>query len=226
MSVIRRILVVADDAALRRSLVEQLELHGEFACVACEAGGRALERAAALCCDALLFDAACADRDEGELARRLRRAAGAAPIILLAEPAAMAAARDALAGAADEELAKPLRVGELVARLRAGLGPRPVGAATIGPYTFRPGVKLLIEAGTGRQVRLTEKEAAILDYLYHAGDRVSGREALLGEVWGYQAGVATHTLETHIYRLRQKIERDPARAAILVSEPGGYRLVP
>jgi DNA-binding response OmpR family regulator len=226
MTAIRRILVVADDAALRCLLVEQLELHGEFACVACEAGSGALELAAAFRFDALLFDAALADRDTGELARRLRIAAGAAPVILLAEPAAMAAARDAFAGAADEEIAKPLRIGELVARLRARLGPNRGGAARIGPYTFRPGVKLLIEASTGREVRLTEKEAAILDYLYHAGDRVSAREALLGEVWGYQAGIATHTLETHIYRLRQKIERDPARAAILVSEPGGYRLVP
>lgn len=223
MTAVRRILLIAEDAALRRSLIEQLELHGEFACIACEAGSRALELAAAFCFDALLIDAAQTGAEE--LARRLRAVAGAAPILLLAEPGARTA-RTALAGAIDEEIAKPLRIGELVARLRARLGPGPGAAARIGPYTFRPGVKLLVEAGTGREVRLTEKEAAILDYLYRAGDRVSGREALLGEVWGYHAGVATHTLETHIYRLRQKIERDPTRAAILVSEPGGYRLVP
>jgi DNA-binding response OmpR family regulator len=221
-----RILLVADDLALRRSLVEQLELHGEFACTACDAGPRALELPTTLCFDAVLLDAAPANRDEGELARRLRAAAGSAPIILLVDRAARAAAGDAFAGAADEEIAKPLRIGELVARLRARLGLSRGAAPRIGPYTFRPDVKLLIEAGTGREVRLTEKEAAILDYLYHAGDQVSGREALLGEVWGYQSGIATHTLETHIYRLRQKIERDPARAAILVSAPGGYRLVP
>lgn len=230
MTAIRRILLVSDDAALRRSLVEQLELHGEFACLACETGPGALDLAGP-CVDAVLFDAAPGGREPnepgwGELARRLRAGAGAAPIILLTEPDAIAAARAALAGAADEEIAKPLRIGELMARLRARLGAGRGAAATIGPYTFRPRVKLLVEAGTGREVRLTEKEAAILDYLYHAGERGSGREALLGNVWGYQAGVATHTLETHIYRLRRKIERDPARAAILVSAPGGYRLVP
>lgn len=87
--------------------------------------------------------------------------------------------------------------------------------------------------GAPRPVRLTDKEVQILKYLYlHAQDsakngsahNVVGREELLGEVWGYNAAVTTHTLETHVYRLRQKMERDPAHAAILVTEPGGYRL--
>jgi DNA-binding response OmpR family regulator len=73
---------------------------------------------------------------------------------------------------------------------------------------------------------LTEKETSILKYLYRSGSMVVGRDTLLGEVWGYNAGVTTHTLETHVYRLRQKIEADPSSAEILVTEPGGYRLVP
>ncbi|MGH7109457.1 MAG: response regulator transcription factor [Stellaceae bacterium] len=225
MAAVRRILIVANDAALCRSLVEQLERNGEFACLACAAEPRALDLAASFRCDAVLLDNASGGRNVEGLAQRLRAAAGAAPIFLLTNPA-MTAAHRAFAGAADEEITKPLRIGDLVARLHARLKPSADSAAMIGPYAFRPGVKLLIEAGTGREVRLTEKEAAILEYLYHAGNRVSAREALLGKVWGYRAAVATHTLETHIYRLRRKIERDPARAAILVSEPGGYRLVP
>jgi DNA-binding response OmpR family regulator len=75
-------------------------------------------------------------------------------------------------------------------------------------------------------VRLTDKETAILRYLYRAGQKPVSREILLQEVWGYNSGVTTHTLETHIYRLRQKIERDPANAALLVTEAGGYKLVP
>ncbi|HJU16152.1 MAG TPA: response regulator transcription factor [Stellaceae bacterium] len=222
MTAARRVLIVDDDAALRCSLVEQLERDGEFACCDCDTGSRALELAAALHFDAFLLAAALADGNGWELARRMRSVAGAAPIILLTELGADLP-RPPLAGSADDQIAKPLRIGELVARLRAHLGR---AAARIGPYAFDPDAKLLIAESTGREVRLTEKETAILDYLYRAGDRVTGRETLLGEVWGYQAGIATHTLETHIYRLRQKIERDPGRAEILVTAPGGYRLAP
>jgi DNA-binding response OmpR family regulator len=223
MTVGRRILIVGADAVLRRSLVEQLERDGEFACCECEAGPRVLELVGAHRFDAFVVDLDTAGGEGGELVRRIRAAAGAAPILLLTGPAA---ARTVAAGEADEQLAKPLRIGELVARLRARLEPDRRATATIGPYTFRPGAKLLIDPSTGREVRLTEKEAAILAYLYRAGGRVTGREILLGEVWGYRAGVTTHTLETHIYRLRRKIERDPGRAEILVTAPGGYRLVP
>jgi DNA-binding response OmpR family regulator len=95
----------------------------------------------------------------------------------------------------------------------------------IGHYSFRPGLKHLVN-GKGTKLRLTEKETAILRYLYRAGDQVVGRETLLKEVWGYNATVTTHTLETHIYRLRQKIEVDPANAQLLITEAGGYRLIP
>jgi DNA-binding response OmpR family regulator len=95
----------------------------------------------------------------------------------------------------------------------------------IGPYTFRPSSKLLLNP-KGSKVRLTEKETSILRYLYRAGQRPASREMLLQEVWGYNSGVTTHTIETHIYRLRQKIEKDAAAPAILVTEFGGYKLVP
>ena len=95
---------------------------------------------------------------------------------------------------------------------------------TIGPYTFRPSSKLLMNPKGGK-VRLTEKETAILRFLYRAGKHVVGRDVLLREVWGYNSNVTTHTLETHIYRLRQKIEDDPAHATILVTDAVGYRLM-
>jgi DNA-binding response OmpR family regulator len=77
----------------------------------------------------------------------------------------------------------------------------------------------------GKKIRLTDKETNILKYLYRAGGKVVSREELLTEVWGYNAGVTTHTLETHVYRLRQKIEPDPS-ARLLMTEAGGYRLKP
>jgi DNA-binding response OmpR family regulator len=93
------------------------------------------------------------------------------------------------------------------------------------PYTFRPGSKLLINPA-GKKVRLTAKETAILRYLYRAGQKPIAREALLHEVWGYNSGVSTHTLETHIYRLRQKVEQDAANPALLVTDAGGINWCP
>ena len=126
-------------------------------------------------------------------------------------------------------MAKPFRLPVLLARLRAQLRQHEQSedaVFTIGPYTFRPSAKLLIHGGTKKKVRLTEKETSILKYLYHSGTNVVGRETLLREVWGYNVNVTTHTLETHVYRLRQKIETDPSKAELLVTEPDGYRLAP
>jgi DNA-binding response OmpR family regulator len=95
----------------------------------------------------------------------------------------------------------------------------------IGPYEFRPSAKVLVD-DKGKKIRLTEKETSILKYLYRAGEKPVSREELLTEVWGYNAGVTTHTLETHVYRLRQKIEPEPGNASILLTQAGGYRLQP
>ena len=95
----------------------------------------------------------------------------------------------------------------------------------IGCYIFIPADKAMLNKKTTEKVRLTDKETAILKYLYLADNRVVRRDILLGEVWGYNATVTTHTLETHVYRLRQKIEKDPGHAKLLVTEPNGYRLI-
>jgi DNA-binding response OmpR family regulator len=225
----RRILIVDDDAALRQSLAEQLELNGEFACIECDDAAGALDVVGKVRFDAILLDVGLPDMDGRELCRRLRRAGVQVPVVMLTGADSEADTVLGLDAGADDYVTKPFRLGVLLARLRAHLrqSERSDDAVlTIGPYTFRPGAKLLTDPSGRKKVRLTEKETAILKYLYRAGDRAIGRDTLLGEVWGYNAGVTTHTLETHVYRLRQKIERDPARAEILVTEPGGYRLVP
>src|ERR1700694_3470801 len=128
----------------------------------------------------------------------------------------------------DEFEAKPFRFAVLLARIRAQLRQHEASedaVFSVGPYSFRPGSKMLTGANA-RKVRLTEKETAILRFLYRAGQLPVSRETLLQEVWGYNSGVTTHTLETHIYRLRQKIEKDAANPEILVTEAGGYKLVP
>ncbi|MDP7183254.1 MAG: helix-turn-helix domain-containing protein, partial [Alphaproteobacteria bacterium] len=96
---------------------------------------------------------------------------------------------------------------------------------TIGPYSFSPSAKMLQNKEGDHEIRLTEKETAILQFLCRAGNKPTDRDVLLNEVWGYNTGVTTHTLETHIYRLRQKIEENPSEARILVTEQSGYRLI-
>jgi DNA-binding response OmpR family regulator len=225
----RRILIVDDDAALRQSLAEQLALNNEFFCVECGTAARALEIVGDDRFDTIVLDVGLPDMDGRELCRLLRGAGVQVPIVMLTGADSEPDTILGLESGADDYVTKPFRLSVLLARLRAHLRQSEHSddaVFVIGPYTFRPGAKLLIDRSGRKKVRLTEKETAILKYLYRAGDRAIGRDRLLGEVWGYNAGVTTHTLETHVYRLRQKIERDPTCAEILVTEPGGYRLVP
>jgi DNA-binding response OmpR family regulator len=225
----RKILIVDDDPALRHSLAEQLEQHGEFSAIECGTAVEALATAGRERFDAILLDIGLPDMDGRELCRRMRSAGVSAPIVMLTAADSEADTVTGLDAGANDYVTKPFRLSVLLARLRAHLRQSEHSddaVLTIGPYTFQPGAKLMIDGGARKKVRLTEKETAILKYLYRAGDRVIGRDTLLGEVWGYNAGVTTHTLETHVYRLRQKIERDPAHAEILLTEPGGYRLMP
>jgi len=237
MTSLPRILLADDDVALRQSVAEQLPLLDAVETVEAGTGAEALAAVAACMPAAAVVASSLPDVDGPGLCRRLRSAGMDGPVILLTRAGDEAGAMAGLEAGASETLARPFRLGTLVARLRAlqqAAARRTAvhGGAplSLGPYRFRPAAKLLEVAEDGRRVRLTEKEAAILGYLHRAatgpGTAVVGREELLGEVWGYNAGVTTHTLETHIYRLRQKIEADPANAAILVTEPGGYRLVP
>ena len=221
----RRILLVDDDAELRGSLAEQLA--DSYGIVQADTGEAALAAARAERFDVILLDHGLPDIDGREVCRRLRAANVRTPIIMLTAHAAESDTIKGLDAGANDYLTKPFRLGELMARLRAQLRQHEASedaAFAIGPYTFQPGSKMLIDRGRAKKIRLTEKETSILRFLCRAGEAAVSRETLLGEVWGYNAGVNTHTLETHIYRLRQKIESDPANATILVTAPGGYRL--
>ncbi len=222
------LLIVDDDEALRRELASQLALHEGFAIREAATGREALELAAAEePLAAVLLDVGLPDIDGREVCRSLRERGFKAPIIMLTALADEAETVQGLDAGANDYVTKPFRLGVLMARLRAHLRQFELSDdATfgVGPYGFRPAAKMLLRAD-GRKIHLTEKETAILKYLYRVGDKPVPREVLLDEVWGYNAGVTTHTLETHIYRLRQKIEPRPGEATLLVTEPGGYRLV-
>ncbi|MBN9563265.1 MAG: response regulator transcription factor [Alphaproteobacteria bacterium] len=231
MSGERPILIVDDDEALRATLVEQLAVDGEFAAVEAADVAEAEERLANRNSrfDAIILDIGLPDGDGRDLCVKWRKQGVKVPIMFLTGSDEESDVVRGLDSGANDYIAKPFRLAELLARLRAQLRlfeNSEDAVFTIGPYTFRPSAKLLQEAARNRRIRLTEKEAAILKFLYRAGTKPVARQVLLNEVWGYNAAVTTHTLETHIYRLRQKIEPDPSNARLLVTEGGGYRLDP
>lgn len=228
MSNARRILIIDDDDELRESLSEQLSLHEEFDTELAPTAQEGLKLARNGHVDLVLLDVGLPDLDGREACKLLRRGGFKGPVIMLTAQSSDADTILGLESGANDYVTKPFRLGVLLARIRAQLRQHEQSedaVFTIGPYTFKPAAKLLLDSN-GSKIRLTEKETSILKYLYRASERVVTRDVLLHEVWGYNAGVTTHTLETHIYRLRQKIEKDPSQAELLITETGGYKLVP
>ncbi len=225
---VRKILIVDDDADLLQTLVEQIALHDEFEAVPVDSGTKAVSAAKAEQVDLVIMDVGLPDIDGREVVRILRKDGFKSPIIMLTGHDTDSDTILGLESGANDYVTKPFRFAVLLARIRAQLRQHEASedaVFTIGPYSFRPSAKVLLNS-KGQKIRLTEKETAILRFLYRAGQTPMSRETLLQDVWGYNSGVTTHTLETHIYRLRQKIENDAANPTILVTEVGGYKLVP
>jgi DNA-binding response OmpR family regulator len=228
MSPRKTILIIDDDPDLREGLAEQLEVHQEFAASCRPTATEGIKAASEGRPDLILLDVDLPDMNGREACRLLRAAGVNAPVIMLTAAAGESDTILGLDSGANDYVTKPFKFNVLLARIRAQLRDHEHSEAAvfhIGPYEFRPGGKVLID-GKGRKLRLTDKEASILKYLYRAGAKSVSRDELLAEVWGYNASVTTHTLETHVYRLRQKIEPDPGSARLLITEAGGYRLAP
>lgn len=222
-----KILLVEDDDVLAEVLAEQLSLHNEFTLVRAETARAALDKVGSENFDLILMDVGLPDQDGRETCKIMRRDNIATPIIMLTGAASDADTNLGLDAGANDYVTKPFRFGVLLARMRAHLRSHENSDQAnliIGPYVFRPAMKLLERQSDGERIRLTEKESNILKFLHRADAAAVPRETLLHEVWGYNAQVSTHTLETHIYRLRQKIEADPSAAALLVTVEGGYKL--
>ena len=228
MSNVRRILIIDDDDDLRESLSDQLALHQEFEIVTAPTATKGLEQAKSGPFDLVLLDVSLPDMDGREACKILRRSGFKSPVVMLTGQDSDSDQILGLDAGANDYITKPFKFAVLLARIRAQLRQHEQSEDAvfkIGRFTFKPAQKLLLDEG-GSKIRLTEKETSILKYLFRAGEKVVTRDVLLHEVWGYNAGVTTHTLETHIYRLRQKIEKDPSNAELLLTETGGYKLVP
>jgi DNA-binding response OmpR family regulator len=224
----RTILLVDDDNDLREILVEQMSLYEEFNVLQEATAGKAIQTARSVAVDLLIMDVGLPDMDGREAVKLLRKGGFKAPIIMLTGHDTDSDTILGLEAGANDYVTKPFRFAVLLARVRAQLRQHEQSedaTFVVGRYVFKPSQKLLTTED-GQKIRLTEKEAAIIRYLYRADQKVVTRDVLLEEVWGYNSGVTTHTLETHVYRLRQKIERDPSNAEILVTENGGYKIIP
>ncbi len=227
MSTLKKILLVDDDADLREALGEQLLMTEDFDVFEAVDGHDAMVKVKAGLYDLVILDVGLPDTDGRELCRVMRKQGVKCPIVMLTGHESDSDTILGLDAGANDYVTKPFRFPVLLARIRAQLRQHEQSEDAVfqlGPYTFKPSMKLLLNEEE-KKIRLTEKETNILKFLYRASDGVVARDILLHEVWGYNAGVTTHTLETHIYRLRQKIEADPSNARLLVTESGGYRLV-
>ncbi len=223
----KRILLVDDDDLLRETLLDQFSHHDEFAVEALGRAQAAISKAKEEAhIDLILLDIGLPDMDGREACQVMRKNGFKSPIIMLTGADTDADEVLGLNSGANDYVTKPFKFAVLLARIRAHLRSHEQNEDAvfkIGPYEFRPSVKMLVN-DADKKIRLTEKEASILKFLYRAGGRPVTRDVLLDEVWGYNSGVTTHTLETHVYRLRQKIEPDPGSVTILLTEAGGYRL--
>ncbi len=227
MTMERQILIVDDDDILLGILSEQIQLHEEFLTATARTAKEGLELAKTDYFDVILMGTKLLDMDGYKACHLMRQSNITSPILMLAGKNTDGDMILGLGAGANGCLEKPFRLGTFFSRLRAHIHQYDRNddvVISIGQYSFQPSNKTLVHDVDQCKVRLTDKETAILKYLYKAGDKVVSRETLLEEVWGYNANVTTHTLETHVYRLRQKIEPDPSNVTILITEPGGYRL--
>ena len=226
MAQLKKVLLINDDEDLREALSEQLLMTEDFDVYEGSNGAEALQKVKQQSYDLLVLDVGLPATDGRELCRLIRKQGVKCPIVMLTGHDTDSDTILGLDAGANDYITKPFKFLVLLARIRAQLRQHEQSEDaifTLGPYTFKPSLKILVTADA-KKIRLTEKETNILKFLYGAIEDVVPRDILLHEVWGYNAGVTTHTLETHIYRLRQKIEPDPSKASILITENGGYRL--
>ncbi|MGB1234145.1 MAG: response regulator transcription factor [Planktomarina sp.] len=227
MAQLKKILLIDDDEDLRDALSEQLIMTEDFDVFEGANGVEAMQKAKESIYDLVILDVGLPDTDGRELCRLMRKQGVKCPIVMLTGHDSDADTILGLDAGANDYVTKPFKFPVLLARIRSQLRQHEQSEDAVfamGPYTFQPAHKILVTEDE-KKIRLTEKETNILKFLYRSTDGVVPRDTLLHEVWGYNAGVTTHTLETHIYRLRQKIEPDPSNARLLVTENGGYRLV-
>ena len=221
-----RLLVVNDDAFLRATLTEQFAAEGFDEVYEAETLIATFREIDLRNPDLIILDTRLPDGNGIEICRRLRERGFTKPIIMLTGQNAEQDIISSLEAGANDYVIKPMRLGELLARVKSQLWQHKAldtARFSIGGLSFLPANKLLKSGDENCKVILTEKESTVLKYLYHTHPNFVTKEELLAEVWGIQNGLSTHTVETHIYRLRQKIRR-LTKNNIILTGMRGYSL--
>jgi DNA-binding response OmpR family regulator len=225
----KRILVVEDDAAIRRGLVDALAFAG-YATQEASEGAAGLAAALASECDLLLLDLVLPGKDGLAILRELRALRRGLPVIILTARGSEDDRVRGLALGADDYVVKPFSIKELLARIEAVLRRTPSRPPAVRQLAFEGGLADLerheVEFDDGARCELSERERELLHYLAcHAGRAVS-RDELLARVWGLDpAGITTRTIDMHIARLREKLRDDKGSPRIVLTVRGqGYML--
>ena len=222
-----RVLVVDDDQHLLDTVVDQIKQEGGYVV----RGARSLAEGRSLLLsmdpELVILDVNLEDGDGRDFCRWMRESGYTIPVLMLTAESGEHETIDGLEAGANDYIAKPLRIGELITRMRVHLQQHQASSTarlTMGKFYFSGGHKTLTHIASGEVIPLTEKETALLQFLYDRREKPVGKKELLEKVWGYGERVTTHTLETHIYRLRQKVTRVEQTPLILTSADGGYQL--
>ena len=221
-------LLIEDEVGIRRFLRAALEGQG-FICVEAATGSEGIAHAATRAPEIILLDLGLPDMDGLAVMRRIREWS-TVPIIVLTARGKEREKVDALDGGADDYVTKPFSVLELLARVRAARRYRAESDAG-GPAEVLESGSLQIDMARrrvsvhGAAVQLTPIEYRLLTTLARHAGRVLTHEFLLREVWGPSSTDQRHYLRVYMAQLRQKLEVDPSRPSILMTEPGvGYRM--
>ena len=223
----KTILFVSEALLLKELLLEQLQKQGEYLLEESLSVTEAISLIVKEHFDCILIDSSLADVSLSNLCKNIRQEGVRSPIILVAEELGEDVAIVALDAGANDYVLKPFKINVLVAKIRSNIRQFEQSEFAIlrfGRFSFKPGDKILLNNSSKEEVRLTDKETAIIKLLYLSGGEVVTRATLLEEVWGYNTTLTTHTLETHIYRIRQKVGNASSGQDFIATESEGYRM--
>ena len=222
-----KILIIEDDTDLRELIAEKLLLYEEFIPIEAATAQRGLELLKADLPDLIILDLGLPDTYGLDLLKVIRDHGVKCPIVILTAETNENVLVKGLDLGANDFVIKPFSFPVLLARIRAHIRQHKMSGEAIiiiGRYTIHPRKKLAIDVN-GQKYFFTDKEIELLKHLHRASEKMVSSEELHKEIWGASIPLNTHTLESHIYRLRQKIEANPKVPVHLITCDGGYKLI-